>query len=486
MKRLLQALLSLLAFSALLGAGPGLVAEAAATPYAESAPGTTKEGTPVELTLSGGSNLDVVLSFSIVTGPTHGTLGPIGAQNCAPSGTGVNCVAHVTYTPSSGFFGFDDFTYAVDDGTGTANGAGSIDVRPAPNLPGATFLSLGNIYSETASNLIPGATVDWGDGSPEAALTVEPDGTAALTHTYATEGTFSIEVTNHNGPFDDTSTTLVFTTLPGASNSTFGVVEPGATGTLSIPGALDATLTHGLTGTTPAILFLALYGNSSGLPGPVDPSVPLGLVVASALYDVRVTDAGGDDLLTVRYALPPGTELATLLFFNPVTSTFVPVKGSTLVPNSYVVDAAAHTVTVIFDQTSFPTLAQLGGTRFAVLGKREAPRIDGLRVHPRCSTSSGRGGPSLRLSLSQAASVEVSVQRRKGSRDRTRCQRHNHRRGQGKPRFERPQRISHDLPAGSSTISRRLRLGPGSYRVTVSASNLNGVSAPVRSSFVVR
>jgi hypothetical protein len=486
MKRTLHALFGLLAFGAFMGAGPGVVAEAAATPYAESAAGTTKEGTPVELSLSGGSDLDVTVSFSIVSGPAHGTLGPIGAQDCSPSGGGVNCTARVTYTPAPGFFGFDDFTYAVDDGTGTANGAGSIDVRPAPGLPDATFVNLGNTFSATASHLTPGATVDWGDGSPEGTLTVNPDGTAALTHTYLAEGTFTVAVTNHNGPFDDTSTTLVFMTLPGVSTSTFGVVGPGETGTLSLPNALQATLTHDPAGATPAILYLALYGTNPGPPGSVDPSVPVGVVVASAVYDVRVTGAAGGDRLTVTYAIPPGTALASLLFFNPVTNSFVPVNGSTVVPNSYSVDEAAHTVTVIFDQTSFPTLTRLGGTRFAVLGKMEAPRIDRLRVRHRCSTSSERGGPSLRISLSQAASVHLSIQRRKGSRDRSRCRRHGHRRGRGAARFERPRRVSQRLPAGSSTISRRLRLGPGSYRVTVTASNANGTSVPVRRSFVVR
>jgi hypothetical protein len=55
------------------------------------------------------------LTFAIVTPPTKGTLGPIGAVSC--TGSPATCTATVSYTPAACATGPDSFTYRANDGT---------------------------------------------------------------------------------------------------------------------------------------------------------------------------------------------------------------------------------------------------------------------------------------------------------------------------------------------------------------------------------
>ena len=55
------------------------------------------------------------MAFSIVNGPTHGTLGAI--TQLSPTS------AQVTYTPTANFFGSDSFTFRVSDAMADSNTA---------------------------------------------------------------------------------------------------------------------------------------------------------------------------------------------------------------------------------------------------------------------------------------------------------------------------------------------------------------------------
>ena len=90
-------------------------------PEAASQAVTTKFNTPVNITLTGISPQGLPLTYSVVTGPSAGTL----------SGTPPN----LTYTPATGYLGQDSFTFKVNDGTTDSNTAtvsitvqGSVDV----------------------------------------------------------------------------------------------------------------------------------------------------------------------------------------------------------------------------------------------------------------------------------------------------------------------------------------------------------------------
>lgn len=78
---------------------------------------STPEDTPVVITLQAVRPDSDPLTFSIVSGPTNGALGSIGAPSC----TTYACSATVTYTPGGNYHGSDSFTFKVNDGTVDSN-----------------------------------------------------------------------------------------------------------------------------------------------------------------------------------------------------------------------------------------------------------------------------------------------------------------------------------------------------------------------------
>jgi len=99
---------------------------------------------PLSVTLTGTDDDDDDLTFSIVAGqgPSHGTLGAIGAPDCT---TTVNtCTASVTYDPDADFNGQDSFKFTVNDGQADSNEATvQITVNPVNDAP--SFTSGGNV-----------------------------------------------------------------------------------------------------------------------------------------------------------------------------------------------------------------------------------------------------------------------------------------------------------------------------------------------------
>ena len=76
-------------------------------PVAFSQAVTTNHDTPVGITLTASSPQGFPLTYSVLTGPTHGTLSGI-----APN---------LTYTPNAGYTGTDAFTFKANDGTTDSN-----------------------------------------------------------------------------------------------------------------------------------------------------------------------------------------------------------------------------------------------------------------------------------------------------------------------------------------------------------------------------
>jgi hypothetical protein len=113
-------------------------------PVANNVGVSTNEDTPVAVTLSATDIDSGGLTFSIVAGPSNGSLGAIGSPSCAsvPNGTGTpgsNCTATVTYTPGADFAGSDSFTFKVNDGSLNSNTAlVSITVNAVNDAPVAT------------------------------------------------------------------------------------------------------------------------------------------------------------------------------------------------------------------------------------------------------------------------------------------------------------------------------------------------------------
>ncbi|MDQ1712246.1 MAG: large repetitive protein [Frankiaceae bacterium] len=101
-------------------------------PFAVDNFALTDEDGSIEITLGALALGDV--TFSIVNGPTHGSLGEVGAANCFF----IFCGATVTYTPGPDYNGSDSFTFKVNDGVNDGNTATiSITVLPMQDAPTA-------------------------------------------------------------------------------------------------------------------------------------------------------------------------------------------------------------------------------------------------------------------------------------------------------------------------------------------------------------
>ncbi|MCA1708953.1 MAG: cadherin-like domain-containing protein, partial [Actinobacteria bacterium] len=99
---------------------------------------STDEDAAKTITLSGTDEDGDNLTFFIVTGPSHGTLGPIGALTCAGTAPRT-CSANVTYTPDNDYNGFDIFSFKADDGTeGSYPAPVSMLVKAVNDTPVAT------------------------------------------------------------------------------------------------------------------------------------------------------------------------------------------------------------------------------------------------------------------------------------------------------------------------------------------------------------
>jgi hypothetical protein len=150
---------------------PGNVA-----PIASNTSVTTTVGTPVTLTLSAADAGTCELIFSIVQGPSGGSLGAIQPVACV-AGSPNSDTARVTYTPSGA--GTFNLTFTAGDGSLVSNTAtASITVNPAPPAtPLAVTAISPNVVPQaygtkpfviTGSGFAPGATVSLLNGTGSA------------------------------------------------------------------------------------------------------------------------------------------------------------------------------------------------------------------------------------------------------------------------------------------------------------------------------
>jgi len=95
-------------------------------PVANAQSATTPEDTALSVTLSGSDVEGDTLTYTVVAGPTHGTL----------SGTAPN----LTYTPAPDFDGSDTFTFNANDGRlDSAPATVTITVTPVNDAPSAPY-----------------------------------------------------------------------------------------------------------------------------------------------------------------------------------------------------------------------------------------------------------------------------------------------------------------------------------------------------------
>jgi subtilisin len=167
-------------------------------PVADYQTVNTDEDTPVAITLTGSDPDADLLTFSVVSEPSHGAL----------SGTPPD----LTYTPDPDYSGPDSFDFVANDGQMDSNLATvSITVGPVNDLPSAGFTyactGLSCDFDASASSDVEGPIAnyawDFGDGSTGSGVTPR--------HTFAAGGTYTVvlTVTDDGGAFDSDTQTVV-------------------------------------------------------------------------------------------------------------------------------------------------------------------------------------------------------------------------------------------------------------------------------------
>src|SRR4029077_10003289 len=150
-------------------------------PVASSQSVTTNEDTPKSVTLSATDVDSGSLTFSIVTGPAHGSLGSMGAPSCSTVAGLTTCTASVTYSPAADYNGSDSFNFKANDGSLDSNTATvSITVtavNDAPVLANGSVLNYTENDAATPINTV--ITVSDVDNNTQASATVSSTGNFA-------------------------------------------------------------------------------------------------------------------------------------------------------------------------------------------------------------------------------------------------------------------------------------------------------------------
>ncbi|HEU0130064.1 MAG TPA: Ig-like domain-containing protein [Mycobacteriales bacterium] len=243
-------------------------------PVAAPVSDSTAEDAPKSVTLSGSDVDDDALTFAIVTGPAHGSLGAIGTPDCtAPNA----CTATVTYTPDANYHGADSFTFRVNDGTADSNVATvTLTVTTVNDTPAGSNDSystdedtqlvvsapgvLGNDTDADGDTLTPVLESGPANGS----LTLNSDGSFTYTPNANYNGTDSFAYHATDGTADSASTTVTITVN--------AVNDAPAAAAVSDSTAEDASKSVTLSGTDvddDALTFAIVTGPAHGSLGAV-------------------------------------------------------------------------------------------------------------------------------------------------------------------------------------------------------------------------
>ncbi|MFZ5814572.1 MAG: S8 family serine peptidase [Bacillota bacterium] len=150
-------------------------------PTAGDGSASTQEDQSVAITLSGSDAEDCELSFSIVSGPSHGSVSTPSGTTCT-AGTPNADAATVTYTPDGNYNGSDAFTFRVTDSAGAYDDATvSLTVSPVNDAPAAADDSASTTTDTAVTIAVLANDSDPdGDGLSVTNLTQPANGAASL------------------------------------------------------------------------------------------------------------------------------------------------------------------------------------------------------------------------------------------------------------------------------------------------------------------
>ena len=181
------------------------------------------------------ANPGQALTWSVITAPLHGTVGGFPGTSVTTGGTVTP--TGLTYTPTTGFSGFDTMIVQITDGISTAKDTLVVTVNPTPIL--SSSLIMPDICSGTLLSYVPtcpvaGTTFNWS----RAFVGGISDSAAS--------GTFNPNEILNNVTYYSVNVTYIYTLLAnGCSNTQNVTVTVNPTPTLSSP--LTDTICNGQT-----------------------------------------------------------------------------------------------------------------------------------------------------------------------------------------------------------------------------------------------
>jgi hypothetical protein len=298
-------------------------------PVAQNSNATVVYQTATQITAVAGGGDGHALTYSVVTGPAHGTVS---------SFTGAN----ITYTPANGYSGTDSITFKASDGTSTSNTA-TISITVTLPPPVANNQNVTASF-QTATAVTLSAT---GSGTLTYTVATQPahgtlSGTApSLTYTPASNyvGADSFTFTASNGATSNAATVSITVSAPAAPTVTaqnvtvpYGTpqaVTLSATGSGTITYAVATQPAHGtLSGTAPNLTYTpaaSYYGADS--------------------FTFTATNPGGSTTGTVNLTVAPPAPTAQSISAIVANGTATPITllatgGGTITYS--VVSAPAH------------------------------------------------------------------------------------------------------------------------------------------------
>jgi DNA/RNA endonuclease G (NUC1)/predicted extracellular nuclease len=218
----------------------------------------TTEDNAVTVTLQALQANNNTVTFSIVNGPTSGSLGSVSPASCA-SGT---CTATVTYTPGADFYGSDSFTFRASDGSLNSNTSTvSVSITEVNDSPIASDDTKTTSEDTQLSFSSSDLTANDSPGPLEAGQSLTVTSVTGNANTHGTVNLASGTVTytptaNFNGPASFTYTVCDNGTTNGSADPkcTTGTVNVTVTPVNDAPTADNQNLSTG--GNTPVAITL--------------------------------------------------------------------------------------------------------------------------------------------------------------------------------------------------------------------------------------
>ena len=232
-----------------------------------------------------------------------------------------------------------------------------------------TVVNVGAALDVAGSFLDPGlepfvGLVNYGDGTGAQNLPLNADHTFTLDHVYTRDGSFNVTVSINDGQGGIGAASLL-------ANAVFvGVNVPGVS-VVGTNGTGSATAqTTGISATLhtdPGVFAFILVSvvPTDVTMGLLAPAAQTTNPTLSASYDVRAIGVNDTAYATVTFSYTGNNPQLQFLDANgvlePVTGSTDPSKGMT-----FVINTVNHTITVVFDATSTPTITGLNGTVFTI------------------------------------------------------------------------------------------------------------------------